>query len=110
MRTTNYDEARQAYWDAQTAFRREAIHAIEALIPEGVTAVVLEMSDDWTLPRLRFTRFIYKGDVEDEFDYEADEIDAIASDMEMFNYDEAHNLLLTDGSGGFIIEKASVNA
>lgn len=105
-----YEDARQAYWDAQSAFRQEAIRKIEGLIPEGASAVLLDMSDDADMPRLRFASFVYEGEIDDEYDYEAEEIDTVAAEMECFVFYEADNILLSDGAGAWKIEKASVEA
>lgn len=105
--TEEYKTKRDAYWDAQTAFRQAAIREIERLIPDEASAAVFEMSDDRTLPRVRLAHYIVDGEpaYEDEVEGDFDTIDQIASNMELFNYDEASNILLSHGDGQFIIEK-----
>lgn len=108
MTATTYAQARGAYWKAQNAFRGIAVQEIARLIPDAYEAVVLEMSDDPDIPRLRISHF-RTPEGEADFDYEDadtwEEIDQIAADMEAFTWDEADSFLMTTAEGKFIIEK-----
>lgn len=105
-----YEDARKAYWNAQSEFRRVAINQIIDLIPEGMAGAVLEINDT---PRLALSHFIREGDGQsisaDAFGEEVEaEIDGIANDMEAGTWDEAESFLARCGDESFIVERESI--
>lgn len=105
MTTNSYEAARSAFWDAQSAFRREAEREMQRLMPEGVATVVLEINDT---PRLTVTDLLHADGSSWLDEHEDDDtfaaLDQIASDMEALTWHEADSFLASKGDR-FIIEK-----
>lgn len=109
MTSYTYRALRDAYWDAQAEHRRSSIAEVQRLMPDNVSGVVLELSDDPEIPRLRFDAWLFAdGTVGDDSDFDADEVDQIACDLEAFCYEEADSFLDRYDATRFLI--ARVNA
>lgn len=100
MSTSQYNELRDAYWNAQRAFREVAIAEIQRRMPEGVETVVLDFNDT---PRLTVVALIDAegNDVLMEHDCspEYEDMDGAAADMEFADWDEARSYLMRHGDG-----------
>jgi len=117
MTKTPYEQARQMYWDAQTGFRQYAMAEFIRLIPEGISAVLLDFNDA-DPPRLSVAQYrdndgqrVDPDEWSEEHEGPEDEslfhtLDEIASDMEYAHWDEASgSLFRTDDNMYFIIRK-----
>ena len=90
--STEYNEVRAAYWDAQSQFRQAAIDEMFRLAPAEVDTIVLELNDT---PRLSLHTFLDANDADLSDETEVwDLVDSIASDMEVGDWDEADSFLL----------------
>jgi hypothetical protein len=99
-----YTAARQAYWDAQSAFRQTAVAELVRLMPDDVVAFTFAMNDDIDVQCLRSRGWIGRdGDDYDPEDHELymenggglfDLVDQIAIDMEVASWEDASNFLL----------------
>lgn len=107
MLSTKFTEARTAFWNAQDDFRRECIHEMQSLMPEGVAMLLLEVNE---VPRLAASAYIV--DSGDEYHIDnlpkdlADALDEIAVSMGVSDWDEAYAFLFTHGDGRFEIRAA----
>lgn len=110
MTSTEYEAARKAYWDAQTAFRQRAIKEIIDLIPEEYDAVVvMHLNEGEGYATMR--HWLGGGDepgLPETDDVEAEcAINEILRDMELFSWDEAESALERYDSQSFIIRRES---
>lgn len=109
--TREYHAAREAYWDAQKEFRSISISEVRRLIPDGVSAVLFDLSDDPTIPRLTVSGCLNDIGVEDDTSVLEDagvydSIDQLAADMEAFSWEEADSFLFrAQDRDRFIITK-----
>lgn len=109
MTSSTYRALRDAYWDAQAEHRRSSIAEVQRLMPDNVSGVVLELSDNPECPRLRFAAWLLTdGTVGDDSYFDVDEVDQIACDLEAFSYEEADSFLDRYDAVRFMI--ARVNA
>ena len=111
---TPYEAARAGYWRVQTAFRQLAIAEAIRLMPLHVDRIILDLNDT---PRLTVVDFL-DGDGESVWNADSetvlgwgdeslfDSIDQIASDMEVFSWDEGKSFLpRTDDGATFYIAR-----
>lgn len=107
-----YEQKRQAYWDAQTEFRRASIDEIRRLLPPEVDRVIFDMNDD---PRLEVVDLVDAYPVS-VIDWKTGAtragdatllgtVDRIVRDMDIRDFDEAEKILSTDDNGTLYITR-----